>query len=69
MQSNIENPVAKIFSAWALIGVTSWAEAASALAACYTALLIAEWLWKRVARPLFIRAGYITAQNSEHNAG
>ena len=50
---------AKIGTAWAAVGITSWAEAASALAALYTLLLIAEWLWKRLGRPFCERRGWV----------
>ena len=41
-------PVIKAVSAWAVaLGLTSWGEFASFLAACYTALLIGEWFWKK----------------------
>lgn len=47
----IAMPVAKIVTAWAAIGVTSWAEAASFAAFLYTILLIGEWLWKKLLKP------------------
>ena len=43
----IAAPVLKIASAWAAVGITSWADAASFVAFCYTMILIAEWLWKK----------------------
>lgn len=52
-------PAIKIVTAWAAVGITSWAEAASALAALYTLLLIIEWLWKRLARPFCERRGWV----------
>lgn len=55
----ITAPVAKIMSAWALVGVTSWAEAASFAAFCYSLILIGEWLWKRIARPLLVARGWV----------
>jgi hypothetical protein len=57
----IENQTAKIVSAWALIGITSWAEAASFAAFLYSALLILEWLWKRVFKPLAVARGWVKA--------
>lgn len=41
-------PGIKIVSAWAAVGITSWADAASFVAFCYTMLLIAEWAWKKI---------------------
>ena len=62
MNSNqVENQAAKIVSAWALIGITSWAEAASFAAFLYSALLILEWLWKRAVKPLAVARGWIKA--------
>lgn len=49
----------KVGSAWALIGITSWADFASALAALYTVILLGEWLWKHAIRPLCERKGWI----------
>ena len=40
-------PLAKIASAWAAVGVTSWADFASFIAAIYTTCLLGEWLWKK----------------------
>ncbi len=42
----VAQPLAKAASAWALAGISSWTELASALAAIYTLLLIVEWCWK-----------------------
>jgi len=49
----------KIASAWAAVAITSWADAAAALAALYTILLIGEWVWKKVLRPFAERQGLI----------
>lgn len=49
----------KIGTAWAAVGITSWADAASALAFCYTLLLLLEWVWKRLARPFAERHGWL----------
>lgn len=50
---------AKIGTAWAAVGITSWADAASALAFIYTLLLLVEWVWKRLARPFMERRGWL----------
>jgi hypothetical protein len=49
MQDNnsVGEPILKIVSAWAAVGITSWADAASALAAIYTACLLGEWVYKK----------------------
>jgi len=74
MNDNIEisHPVTKVVSAWTAVGITSWADAASAatfiasaLAALYTLLLLSEWFWKRVWRPLFARFGWFGLEPAE----
>jgi len=37
----------------------SWAEVAGMLAAIYTACMLGEWIWKRVLRKHFVRAGFV----------
>jgi hypothetical protein len=45
----IASPGMKLMTAWALVGITSWADAAAAaLAALYSLLLILEWCWKKI---------------------
>lgn len=45
-------PMIKIVSAWlAAVGLQSWGDFASFLAAVYTALLIAEWVKNRFFKP------------------
>ncbi len=48
MSDTVQAPVIKIATAWAAVGVTSWSEAAAALAAVYTSILIGEWLWRKL---------------------
>ena len=64
--TDIDMPLAKSLSLWALIGISSWADAASfaaalagILAAFYSVLLISEWFWKKVWRPLAEWRGWI----------
>lgn len=61
----IAAPVTKVVTAWSLVGVSNLAEAAtlftaiaSALAAFYTFLLMSEWFWKRLWKPLFMHLGW-----------
>ena len=49
--SDVVVPGVKIVSVWAAVKITSWADAASAIAFFYTLLLVGEWLWKRFGRP------------------
>lgn len=49
----------KIASAWTIVGITSWADVASALAALYTVILISEWVWKKWIRPGLEARGYV----------
>jgi hypothetical protein len=58
-RSEIAAAVAKVATVWAAVGITSWADAASFLAAIYTAMLICEWLWKRVFKPIAVREGWL----------
>jgi hypothetical protein len=52
--NQIGAPVAKLLTVWAAIGITSWADAASFLAFCYSLLLIGEWFWKRLIKPSLV---------------
>lgn len=52
-------PVAKAATAWAVVGVTTWAEFASFLAAIYTLILLGEWAWKRFGRAYAVRRGWV----------
>jgi hypothetical protein len=61
-QSTVAAPVVKIVTAWAAVGLTSWADVAAALAALYTFLLILEWLWKKLGRPFCEDRGWIKRQ-------
>lgn len=58
-QISVAQGGAKIASAWAAVGLTSWADVASALAALYTVILIFEWVWKKFLRPGLETKGYI----------
>ena len=64
MNDNLEitAPAAKAFAVWALFGFSTMAEAASFatmlagfIAAFYSMLLVTEWFWKRLWKPLFMR--------------
>lgn len=63
----IAHPVAKVVTSLGIAGLTAnlslveWVQIVSGcLAALYSALLIAEWMWKRAVRPLALRRGWIT---------
>lgn len=58
-QQTVAAPAIKVVTAWTAVGFTSWADVASFLAAVYTALLIAEWLWKKFGRPFAEEHGWI----------
>ena len=45
--TTVDAPVFKIVTAWAAVGITSWADMAAFLASLYSFLLIAEWCWKK----------------------
>jgi len=57
--SDVAHPSIKIATAWAAVGITSWADFAAALAAFYTLILIGEWLWKKAIRPFCVRRGWV----------
>ena len=60
MENNdIQMPVTKVVSLWALIGVTTWTEAAAFAGFVYSLILIGEWLWKKAFRRLAERKGWI----------
>lgn len=58
-------PAFKIVTAWTAVGITSWADFASFLAAGYTMLLIFEWFWKKFWRPIFERHGWIKPKKAK----
>lgn len=45
--TTVGEPVLKFISVWAAVGITSWADFASMLAAIYSLLLIGEWVYKK----------------------
>lgn len=49
----------KVVTAWGLIGITSWADFAAFLGAVYTSALLAEWVFKKIIRPICIRRGWM----------
>lgn len=76
----IAAPVAKTVSMWVAIvaglEINSWADAASfasflaaALGALYTLLLLGEWFWKKLWRPLGIKAGWIDKKPGDTGFG
>ncbi len=44
----IATPILKIAGVWAAVGITSWSEAASFAAFCFSCLLIIEFVWKKI---------------------
>lgn len=57
--ADVAHPAVKIVTAWGMVGITSWADFASALAAAYTIILITEWLWKKCLRPFAEDRGWV----------
>lgn len=61
MNADIESKAAivKVSVLWTGVAVggttLSWAEIAAILASVYSLILIGEWLWKRIGRPLLER--------------
>lgn len=60
-QKTIEAPVTKVATSItaAAVGALSWSDIAAILAAVYSSLLIAEWMWKRVFHPIAVRRRWI----------
>jgi hypothetical protein len=57
---DVSHPIAKIVTAWlAALGLSSWGNLASMMAAAYTALLIADWVWKRFGRRFAENKGWV----------
>ncbi|MDO9114513.1 MAG: hypothetical protein Q7U63_12070 [Polaromonas sp.] len=61
----IAAPVAKSVALWSLVGFSSLADAASFatmiagfLAALYSLLLVCEWFWKKLWKPVFTHFGW-----------
>lgn len=50
---------AKLGTAWAAVGITSWADFAAVLAAIYSFLLIVEFAWKKAIKPFCIWRGWL----------
>lgn len=63
-QATIAAPFTKMATVWAAIGITSWTEAASFVAFIYSAILLLEWTWKKIVRPLMICNGFIKDDTS-----
>jgi hypothetical protein len=67
--STISHPVAKAVSMWALFGISSWTDVAALLGCIYSALLIAEWVWKKVLRGIARRRGWIASPPTDTEMG
>ncbi len=50
--------LAKVGTVWGVIGITSWADAASFVAFLLSLAALLEWIWKKV-RPIAIERGWI----------
>lgn len=58
--TSVASPGIKIGTAWAAaLGISSWGDVASVLAAAYTLILIGEWLWKKCGRQFAERHGWL----------
>jgi hypothetical protein len=53
------NLLLKIAGLWAMIGVTSWSEAASFAAFCLTVYLFARHIWRDIVRPFLEDKGIV----------
>lgn len=60
---SVTNAVVKVASVWAAVGITSWADAASAAAFLYTCALFLHLIWKNYARPFCENRGWLVRRN------
>lgn len=74
--ADIAAPVAKTVTMWATIaagiGINTWAEAASfasfcaaAIGSLYSFLLVTEWVWKKVVRPISVEVGLLQPRKAD----
>lgn len=49
---------AKIGAVWAVIGISSWTDAAAFLAFVLSLLALSEYIWKKILRPSLAALGY-----------
>jgi hypothetical protein len=47
------------YSTWVFVNSVPWSQIAAMVAAAYTMLLIAEWFWKKLWRPILEARGWI----------
>ena len=66
MNDEIASPALKIGTVWIAVGITSWADFAAAAAALYTLILIGEWLWKKLIRPVCYSHRWIKRPERRH---
>lgn len=64
----VASPVVKVATLWATIYITSWTDAAAAIAFFYTMALFAEWLWKKIIRPLLLEWGWVKDRRQRFGA-
>lgn len=57
--TSVQAPGAKLAGLLALLGISSWTDAAALLAAVYSFVLICEWAWGRIFRPFCERRGWV----------
>ena len=57
--TSVASPALKVVTAWGAIGITSWSDAAAALAFIYTLCLLCEWFWKKCGRPFAEKHGWV----------
>lgn len=62
----------KVAAVWTGVGIGqtawSWADLAAILAAIYSAILIGEWIWRRIARPAFEKSGFVQPRKRKPRA-
>ena len=57
MQNN--ETLIKLSTVWGAVYITSWTDVAAALASLYTLILIGEWSYKKLIRPILEKKGWM----------
>lgn len=58
-QEVVANVGPKLGAIWTAIGLSNWSEAAGFLAFILSFLALAEWIWKKIVRPILVHYGKV----------
>lgn len=56
---SVDSAGVKIATVWGAVGISSWADAAGAVATLYSLCLLCEWVWKKFLRAAMERRGLV----------